>query len=95
MGVRKATSTGPGRRARWIRVRVVTEDGGYVGKVKLEGGSRSLSDLVGDGRAYLGVWSAIHESSGREEDFIALHKASVRYVVQLSEGAATAAPAEA
>jgi hypothetical protein len=70
---------------------VVTEDGIYVGRVRLEGGDRSLSELVSDDRAYLGLWGAIHEPSGRQDDFVALHKGTIRYVVQIAaEGTGTA-----
>jgi hypothetical protein len=85
---------GEAARPRWIRVRAVTDDGAYVGRLKLQGKDHSLTDVVADARAYLGLWSVVQEPSGQRDEFVALHKGTIRYVVQLAGvDAADAKPA--
>ncbi len=71
-------------RPRWLRVRVETDEGAYVGRVRLEGHG-SLRELVSDDRAYLALWGVTEQRSGRRDDFVALHKGAIRYVVTLSK----------
>jgi hypothetical protein len=71
------------RRRRWVRVKVDTDGGTYVGSVRLGGPAGSLRALVEADRHYLALWSATHESSGVVEEFVAIHKSAIRVVVQL------------
>lgn len=71
------------RRYRWVRVRVDTDGGTYVGTVRLDGPAGGLRELVEADRSYLALWSAIHESSGAVEEFVAIHKSAIRVVVLL------------
>jgi hypothetical protein len=71
------------RRRRWVRVRVDTDAGAYVGSVRLDGPSGGLRELVEADRSYLALWSATHESSGAVEEFVAIHKSAIRLVVLL------------
>jgi len=72
-----------GRRRRWVRVKVDTDEGTYVGNLRLEGPAGSLRELVEGERTYLALWSATHESSGVVEEFVAIHKSTIRLVVLL------------
>lgn len=78
---------GPGRsgarRGRWVRVRVDTDEGTYVGRLRLDGPAGSLRELVETDRSYLALWSATHDSSGTVEEFVAIHKSAIRLVVLL------------
>jgi hypothetical protein len=78
----RPTSGGAERRSRFVRVRVETEDGCYLGRVRIESASAALRDVVDDERAYLGLWDTVHTPSGRVDEFVAIHKASIRYVVE-------------
>jgi hypothetical protein len=69
------------RRRRWVRVRVDTDEGAYVGSLRLDGPTGGLHELVEDDRSYLALWSATHESSGAVEEFVAIHKSAIRLVV--------------
>jgi hypothetical protein len=71
------------RRRRWLRVKVDTDGGTYVGSLRLGGPTGGLRELVEDDRSYLALWSATHESSGAVEEFVAIHKNAIRGVVQL------------
>ena len=71
------------RRRRWVRVKVDTDEGTYVGSLRLDGPSGGLHELVEDDRSYLALWSATHESSGAVEEFVAIHKSAIRVVVLL------------
>lgn len=69
------------RRRRWVRVKVDTDEGTYVGSVRLDGPAGGLRELVEGDRSYLALWSATHESSGAVEDFVAIHKSAIRLVM--------------
>jgi hypothetical protein len=80
-----------GRRP-WFRVRVETEDGAYVGSLRLDGPRGTLRELVDDDRAYLSLWNATQEATGSRDEFVALHKSAIRFVALLDdEGTARAA----
>jgi hypothetical protein len=68
-------------RRRWFRVRVATDEGSYLGQVRLEKGRSALRELIDDDRTYLSVWNARHEGTGDMVEFLAIHKAAIRYVV--------------
>ena len=89
---------GPGRsgarRGRWVRVKVDTDEGAYVGRVRLDGPAGSLRELVEADRHYLALWSATHESSGGVEEFVAIHKSAIRVVVLLEARGQRAAGGE-
>jgi hypothetical protein len=87
-------SSGRRGRKRWFRVRVETEEGAYVGRLRLEGARGTLRQTIDDDRAYLGVWNATEEGSGFREEFMAIHKGAIRSVVLLGEDDVEAAPAE-
>jgi hypothetical protein len=80
-------ATRRGRR-RWFRVRVETEDGAYVGSLRLDGPLGTLRELVDDDRTYLSLWNATQELTGSREEFVALHKGAIRFVVLLDGNAA-------
>ena len=82
------------RRRRWVRVKVDTDGGTYVGSLRLDGPAGSLRELVEADRSYLALWSATHESSGAVEEFVAIHKSSIRVVVQLGESGTRGAGGE-
>ena len=71
------------RRRRWVRVKVDTDEGTYVGSVHLDGPAVGLRELVEGDRSYLALWSATHESSGVVEEFVAIHKSAIRLVLLL------------
>lgn len=71
------------RRRRWIRVKVDTDGGTYVGSLRIDGPAGGLRELVEADRSYLSLWNATHESSGAVEEFVAIHKSAIRVVVQL------------
>ena len=71
------------RRRRWVRVKVDTDGGTYVGSVRLDGPAGGLRELVEADRSYLALWSATHESTGVVEEFVAIHKSAIRLVVLL------------
>lgn len=87
--------SGRGGRRRWFRVRIETEEGTYVGRLRLEGARGTLRETVDDDRAYLGVWNATEEGSGSPGDFMAIHKGAIRSVVLLGEDDVQPAPGEA
>ena len=73
-------------RRRWYRVRVQTDEGPYVGSLRLDTARpslRALRDLVEEDRAYLSLWNVTREGSGVVEGYMALHKGAVRFVVLL------------
>lgn len=70
-------------RPRWFRVRVETDNGAFVGNVRLAGPAATLRGLIDDERTYLAVWDVIEERSGAREDHLAIHKAAIRYVLLL------------
>jgi len=74
-----------GARRRWFRVKVVTEDGTYTGSLRLERGRSALRELVDDDRVYLSLWEARREGSPAVEEFLAIHKTSIRYVVVIGD----------
>jgi hypothetical protein len=78
------TSKRHGRR-RWFRVRVETDDGAYVGSLRLNGPRAPLRELVDDDRAYLALWNATQEPTGSRDEFVAIHKGAIRFVVLLDE----------
>jgi len=80
----EAVAPGGGRR-RWFRVKVVTEDGTYTGSLRLEKGRSALRELVDDDRVYLSLWAVRREGSPQVEEFIALHKTAIRYVVVVGD----------
>ena len=84
----KAGST----KRRWVRVRVLTDETAYVGRLRLESTRTALHDLIADGRAYLGLWDAAAEGSAQAQEFVAIHKSAIRAVILLEQiGAARAA----
>ena len=76
---------------RLVRVRVTTDDGVWLGRLRLDAGRSALHELVGDDRAYLSLWDACREDlSGGAEEFLAVHKAAIRCVVVIGDDAAPA-----
>ena len=71
------------RRRRWVRVKVDTDEGTYVGSVRLDGPAGGLRELVEADRSYLALWSATRDSSGAVEEFVAIHKSAIRLIVLL------------
>jgi hypothetical protein len=96
MHCRKAgRSSGRSGRKRWFRVRVETDEGAIVGRLRLGRAHGTLRETVDDDRAYLGVWHATEEGSASPEEFVAIHKGAIRSVVLLGEDDVPPAPAEA
>ncbi len=75
-----ASETTAGRR-RWFRIRIATDEGCYLGHVRLEKDRSALNELIDDDRAYLAVWNARREGTGDVVEFLAINKAAIRYVV--------------
>jgi hypothetical protein len=48
-------------------------------------GRSALHELVGDDRAYLSLWNARREGVPGDEEFLAVHKAAIQYVVVIGE----------
>jgi hypothetical protein len=65
-----------------MRVRVQTDCEAYIGTLSLGG---SLADVLDDGRAYLALRDAVLEDTGSIEDFVAIHKSSIRSVAVVPE----------
>jgi hypothetical protein len=82
-------------RLRWFQVRVHTDDGIYVGSLRLPDGRSALSDRIDDGRVYLTLWEAIRDGLPVAEGFVAIHKAAIRSVEVLGSGAGPAPSMEA
>src|SRR5512138_1201038 len=80
-----------GGRRRWVTVRVLTDDGSYLGKLRLEAGLTALHDLMADARAYIALWDATREGQATGAEFVAIHKGVIRAVVLLGEVAGVAA----
>ena len=73
---------------RLVRVRVTTDDGVWLGRLRLDAGRSALHELVGDDRAYLSLWDACREDlPGDAEEFLAVHKAAIRCVVVIGDDA--------
>lgn len=70
-------------RPRWCRVRVETDDGAYVGSLRLTGPTGTLRGLIDDERTYLALWDTTEERTGASEDHLAIHKVAIRCVVLL------------
>jgi hypothetical protein len=70
-------------RRRWFRVRVETDEGAYVGSLRLAGPAGTLRALIDDERTYLALWDVTEERSGAREDHLAIHKVAIRNVVLL------------
>lgn len=79
----------------WVRVRVETDEGAYMGRVRLDGSRGTIRELIDDERAYLAVWDATEEPAGTRDDFVAIHKGAIRYVVVLGRNAEPGAQMEA
>lgn len=79
-------------RLRWYQVRVHTDEGAYVGNLRLPGGRSALSDLIEDGRVYLTLWEPVRDGMPVAEGFVAIHKAAIRCVVVLGNGERPAPP---
>ena len=73
-------------RRRWFTVRIATEDGSYLGLLRLEKGRSALRELIDDDRTYLSLWDARREGTGDVVEFVAIHKATIHYVVVVGEG---------
>lgn len=88
----------PGRsgacRRRWVRVKIDTDEGTYVGSVHLDGRAAGLRELVEADRSYLAPWRATHESSGTVQEFMAIHKSAIRLVVLLGASSPLGAAGE-
>lgn len=83
-------------RPRWVRVRVETQDGSYVGRVRVRAAGEPLRDLLDGAPAYLALWDVLHEPSGAAEGFVAIDKGAIRFVVLIDnprEGLGTGAGA--
>ncbi len=77
---------------RWARVRVLTDESAYVGRLRLESTRTALHDLLADARTYLALWDAAPEGSAQRREFVAIHKSAIRTVILLEEiGAARVA----
>jgi hypothetical protein len=74
---------------------VQTDEGAYVGSLRLAGGRSALSELVDDGRVYLTLWEAIRDGVPVAEGFVAIHKAAIRCVMVIGNGECPAPPLEA
>ena len=96
-GRRPAVEGGASRsgRRRWFKVRIVTEDGSYLGSLRLEPGSSALRQLLDDDRSYLSLWDARREGSAAVEEFLAIHKVAIRYAVVIGHDAVAGAAGEA
>jgi hypothetical protein len=83
-------------RSRWCRVRVETDEGAYVGSLRLDGGTASLRDTLDGRRVYLALWDAVHEASQERHGFLVIHKSAIRQVSIIGRASAPAGtPAEA
>lgn len=82
---RRTERAAPRRRVRHrrVRVRVETDAANYVGSLQLGTHWGGLNDVLNDGRAYLALWEATRDGSSPVEEFLALHKATIRSVVIL------------
>jgi hypothetical protein len=81
-------------RSHWHRVRVETDEGTYLGSLRLNGLRPTLHDALEDGRTYLALWDAHHEASGACQDFAVIHKGTIRQVALLGRATAPAASRE-
>jgi hypothetical protein len=87
--------SGSPARAGWARVRVVTEDAVYVGRLRLARARPGLHEALSDGRAYVTLSDVTCPGSGTVEECVALHKGSIQSVVALDDGDhATLRPAD-
>jgi len=82
-------------RLRWFQVRVQTDEGIYVGSLRLAAGRSALSDLVSGCRVYLTLSEANRDGIPVAEGFVAIHKAAIRSVVVVGNGERCAPPMEA
>ena len=79
---RRAHPRRPSRRRR-VRVRVETDDARYEGCLRMVRRPGGLHDVLNDGRAYLALWDATLDGSLPVEEFVAIHKGTIRSVVVL------------
>jgi hypothetical protein len=82
-------------RLRWFQVKVQTDEGAYVGSLRLAGRRSALSELLDDGRVYLTLWEATRDGMPVAQGFVAIHKAAIRCVVVIGDGERPAPPMEA
>jgi hypothetical protein len=73
-------------RAIWTRVRVITEDTSYVGRLRLPASRPTLCETLSDGMAYVTLSDVTSPGSGAVEECVAIHKGSIRSVVALDDG---------
>jgi hypothetical protein len=78
--------SGSPARTRWERVRVVTEDAVYIGRLRLGSSRHGLRGALSDGRVYVTLSDVTSPGSATVEECIALHKGSIRSVVSLDGG---------
>lgn len=74
-----------------MRVRLQTDAGTLVGSVQLERLRSSLYELLDDDRAYLALWDVTWLCSSQCEEFLAIHKSTIRSVTLEAASGATAA----
>ena len=70
----------------WIRARVETDQETYEASLRADASRQGLDEILGDGRAYLGLFDAVAGSTNHSEDFLALHKGAIRSVTVLENG---------
>jgi hypothetical protein len=75
-------------------VKVDTDEGAYLGCLRLDGSRSTLHDALDDGRAYLALWEAVHEDSREQRGFLVIHKSAIRQVALLGRAAAPAGSSE-
>ncbi len=79
-------------RAKWVRVRIETDDGVYVGQVFVPETKKRLSDVLCDDRPFLNMTEVSINDSQIIEPFVALNKRYVKAVRVLQEGSADIVP---
>lgn len=72
------------RRQRWLRVRVSTDEGVWLARLRLETGV-ALHEMIGDDRTYLPLWDASLEGLPGSEEFLVVHKAAIHCVIVVGE----------
>ena len=72
-------------RRRWVRVRIETEDGSFVGRVHVPETRKRLSDVLCDERSFILLTDVTINDAQSVEPFVALNKAFVRTVRVLNE----------
>jgi hypothetical protein len=72
-------------RARWVRVRIETEDAVYLAQVFVPETKKRLSDVLCDDRPFLNLKDVSVNGSSELEPFVALSKRYIKTVRVLQE----------